>query len=224
MTDYAIIVAAGSGTRMKAAQPKQFLELNGKPILLHTMEKFYQFDPLLEIILVLNPEYVQFWNELTLMLGVTISHRIVAGGSERFYSVKNAINSIQEDRGIVGIHDAVRPLVSFRTLEVCYNTARSRSSAVPVIQVADSIRMVEEGKSTPLDRSKYRIIQTPQCFELSMLRNAYRQEFHPSFTDDASVVEASGEDIHLVEGNRENIKITTVEDLRMAKALIETTT
>jgi 2-C-methyl-D-erythritol 4-phosphate cytidylyltransferase len=220
MKDYVIIVAAGSGTRMKSAQPKQFLELGGKPILVHTIEKFHWFDPLLEIIVVLNNEYVQFWQDLSLTLGLTVPHRLVAGGSERFYSVKNAVDSIQEENGIVGIHDAVRPLVSLRTIESCYHVARSRSTAVPVIPVADSIRIVEGGHSTPVDRNKFRIIQTPQCFELSILRKAYRQEYHPAFTDDASVVEASGEVIHLVEGNRENIKITTTEDLRMAEALI----
>ncbi len=220
MKDYAIIVAAGSGSRMKSAQPKQFLELNGKPILVHTLEKFHKFDPLLEIILVLNEEYVQFWNDLSRTLEFKVPHRTIAGGSERFYSVKNAIDSISEIDGIVGIHDAVRPLVSLRTIEVAYNTARSRSTAVPVIQVADSIRVVEDARSTPVDRNKYRIVQTPQCFELSLLRKAYEQDYHPSFTDDACVVESSGEQIHLVEGNRENIKITTVEDLRMAEALI----
>lgn len=220
MKDFAIVVAAGSGTRMKSALPKQFLELHGKPLLLHTLEKFHRYDPELEIIVVLNREYIQFWEDLSRTLGNNVPHRIVEGGSERFYSVKNAIESIDQETGIIGIHDAVRPLVSFRTLDVCYNTARSRSAAVPVIQVADSIRIVENGKSAPVDRNMYRIIQTPQCFELSILRKAYQQSFRSSFTDDASVVEASGEEIHLVEGNRENIKITTVEDLRMAEALI----
>jgi 2-C-methyl-D-erythritol 4-phosphate cytidylyltransferase len=224
MKDYVIIVAAGSGTRMKSAQPKQFLELSGKPILVHTIEKFHRFDPFMEIIVVLNIEYVQFWQDLSRTLGLSVPHRIVAGGSERFYSVKNAIESITEENGIVGIHDAVRPLVSLRTIESCYHVARSRSTAVPVIPVADSIRIVEGGNSTPADRNKFRIIQTPQCFELSILRKAYQQEYHPAFTDDASVVEASGEMIHLVEGNRENIKITTTDDLRMAEALISNNT
>ena len=218
--DYAIIVAAGSGSRMKAALPKQFLELNGKPILLHTLEKFHKFDPLLDIIVVLNSEYVQFWNDLSRTIGVTVPHRVVAGGSERFHSVKNALDLIDAEVGIVGVHDAVRPLVSLKTLEVCYNTARARSTAVPVVPVNDSIRVVEEGKSHAADRNKFRIVQTPQCFELSLLKSAYNVEFKPSFTDDASVVESYGEHINLVEGNRENIKITTVEDLRMAEALI----
>jgi 2-C-methyl-D-erythritol 4-phosphate cytidylyltransferase len=224
MRDFAIVVAAGSGRRMKSALPKQFLELHGKPLLQHSLEKFHRYNPELEIIVVLNREYIQFWEDLSRTLGNTVPHRIVEGGTERFYSVKNAVESIGEETGIVGIHDAVRPLVSFRTLDICYNTARSRSAAVPVIQVADSIRVVENGKSSPVDRSMYRIIQTPQCFELNILRKAYQQSYRSSFTDDASVVEASGEEIHLVEGNRENIKITTAEDLRMAEALIDTTT
>lgn len=220
MKDYAIIVAAGSGSRMKAALPKQFLELNGKPILLHTLEKFHQFDPLLELIVVLNVEYVQFWKDLARTLGVTIPHRVIEGGNERFHSVKNALDTIPEGNGIVGIHDAVRPLVSFKTLEICYNMARSKGNAVPVIHVNDSLRMMQNGVSKVTDRNQYRLVQTPQCFEIAMLRKAFEQPFDPSFTDDASVLEAMGERVSLVEGNRENIKITTTEDLRMAEALI----
>ncbi len=220
MKDYVIIVAAGSGSRMKAALPKQFLELNGKTILQHTIEKFYQYDPLLGIIVVLNPEYVQFWKELTRTIQFDIPHDVVDGGSERFFSVKNAIDSIADENGIVGIHDAVRPLVSMRTIDACYNTARTKSNAVPVIHITDSIRMVNEHGSVVSDRNLFRMVQTPQCFEISLLRKAFEQPFHPSFTDDASVLESFGEKINLVEGNRENMKITTAEDLRMAEALL----
>lgn len=222
MKDYVIIVAAGSGSRMKAALPKQFLELNGKTILQHTIEKFHQYDPLLGIIVVLNAEYVQFWKDLIRTISFVVPHDIVHGGAERFYSVKNAVDFIREENGIVGIHDAVRPLVSMRTIDACYNTARNKSNAVPVIRISDSIRMLNESGSAIADRNQYRIVQTPQCFEISLLRKAFDQQFEPSFTDDASVVESFGEKINLVEGNRENLKITTMEDLRMAEVLLAT--
>ncbi len=221
MKEYAIIVAAGSGARMKTALPKQFLELAGKPILVHTIEKFHRYNPQMELLLVLNEEYIQFWEDLKRTINFTIPHTIVAGGNERFYSVKNALELIKDDTGIVGIHDAVRPLVSLKTLEAAYNTARERSTAIPVIAIHDSIREVDnKGNNHAVDRQSLRVIQTPQCFELETLRNAYNQNYHPSFTDDASVVEASGVKIHLVEGNRANIKITTPEDLRMAESLL----
>ncbi len=220
MKDYVIIVAAGSGSRMRSAIPKQFLELSGKPILQHTMEKFHRYNPEIEIILVLNEEYIVFWQDLLRTLQITVPHQIVAGGEQRFHSVKNAINSITGDNGIVGIHDAVRPLVSLKTIENCYTTARSRQSAVPVITLNDSLRMIQGQRSEMADRNKFRIVQTPQCFEINLLRAAFDQTYEEAFTDDASVVERYGEMVHLVEGNRENIKITTTEDLRMAEALL----
>ncbi len=221
MKEYAIIVAGGSGSRMKAALPKQFLELAGKPVLVHTMEKFHRFNPQMELILVINEEYVQFWEDLRRTINFNIEHKIVVGGKERFFSVKNALDTIKDETGIVGIHDAVRPLVSLKTLESTYHTARERSTAVPVIAIQDSIREVDDsGDNHAVNRQSFRIIQTPQCFELETLRNAYEQNYHPSFTDDASVVEASGAKIYLVEGNKANIKITTPEDLRMAESLM----
>lgn len=222
MKDYVIIVAGGNGTRMKADLPKQFLDLNGKPVLLHTIEKFFRFDAHLEIIIVLNADYVQFWKDLARTLAISIPHRVVPGGPERFHSVKNALDTIQEETGIVGIHDAVRPLVSLKTLESCYAVAREKSNAIPVTHLNDTLREVHAGKSTTVDRNLFRVVQTPQCFELSLLKKAYEQQYHTGFTDDASVLEAMGEKINLVEGNRENIKITTAEDLRMARALLET--
>lgn len=220
MKDYVIIVAAGSGSRMRSAIPKQFLELSGKPILQHTMEKFHRYNPEMEIILVLNEEYIVFWQDLLRTLQITVPHQIVAGGEQRFHSVKNALNSITGETGIVGIHDAVRPLVSLKTIETCYSAARSRQSAVPVITLNDSLRMIQGQKSEMADRNKFRIVQTPQCFEINLLRAAFNQPYEEAFTDDASVVERYGEMVHLVEGNRENIKITTTEDLRMAEALL----
>jgi 2-C-methyl-D-erythritol 4-phosphate cytidylyltransferase len=220
MKDYIIIVAAGSGSRMKSAIPKQFLELRGKPLLQHTLEKFHRYNPQMEIILVLNDDYIAFWQDLLRTLQIDVPHRVVAGGTQRFYSVKNAIDSIQDENGIVGIHDAVRPLVSLKTIETCYHVARAKQSAIPVIALHDSIRMVEGEQSQIADRNKFRIVQTPQCFELSLLRKGFDQQYQETFTDDASVMEHWGMQVHLVEGNRENIKITTTEDLRMAEALL----
>lgn len=205
---------------MRSAIPKQFLELSGKPILQHTMEKFHRYNPEMEIILVLNEEYIVFWQDLLRTLQIIVPHQIVAGGEQRFHSVKNALNSITGETGIVGIHDAVRPLVSLKTIEICYSAARSRQSAVPVITLNDSLRMIQGQKSEMADRNKFRIVQTPQCFEINLLRAAFNQPYEEAFTDDASVVERYGEMVHLVEGNRENIKITTTEDLRMAEALL----
>jgi 2-C-methyl-D-erythritol 4-phosphate cytidylyltransferase len=144
----------------------------------------------------------------------------VAGGAERFHSVKNGLDAIEDENGIVAIHDAVRPLVSPRTLEECFSVARSKSSAIPVLALNDSIRELKGPSSVIADRNKFKLVQTPQCFEISQLREAFSQEFDPRFTDDASVWESFGFEVQLVEGNRENFKITTPEDLRMASALL----
>jgi 2-C-methyl-D-erythritol 4-phosphate cytidylyltransferase len=220
MKEYVIIVAAGSGKRMGAAIPKQFLQLAGKPILLHTMEKFLKHNPNIGIVLVLNTEYVVFWQELCHTLNIKIKHEVVCGGQERFHSVKNGIEAIKDEDAIVAIHDAVRPLVSLKTIENCFLMACEKGAAVPVLHLTDSLRITSAAGSTPVDRSKYRMVQTPQCFQINILRQAYEQPYEDSFTDDASVVEAFGEHIHLLEGNRENIKITDPIDLRMAEAMM----
>lgn len=206
---------------MGAALPKQFLQLAGKPILVHTMEKFLKHNTDIKITVVLNEEYVQFWDELGRTLNIKIAHHVVSGGAERFHSVKNGLDSIMANDGVVAIHDAVRPLVSLKTIENCFNIARERGNAVPIIHPADSLRIASENGSSAVDRSKYRMVQTPQCFEINLLRKAFEQPYHSSFTDDASVLEALGERINLVEGNRENIKITDPSDLRMAEALMQ---
>jgi 2-C-methyl-D-erythritol 4-phosphate cytidylyltransferase len=220
MKRYAIIVAAGSGLRLGAAVPKQFLSVCGKPILMHTLHRFHEFDPHLELIVALNEDYRAFWSELCEQHQFVVPHRIVSGGRERFHSVKNAVDSIGEVEAVVGIHDAVRPMVSSETLSRCFDGALAHGTAVPTIVINDSIRFVEGEENHSVDRSKVRVVQTPQCFLLSLLNRAFEQEFDPLFTDDASVVEALGEKIHLVEGNRENIKITTAGDLRTAEMLL----
>jgi 2-C-methyl-D-erythritol 4-phosphate cytidylyltransferase len=217
MKRYAIIVAAGSGLRMGAPVPKQFLSLCGKPILMHTLQRFFDFDHALELIVVLHEDYRNYWNELCEQHNFVIPHRIVSGGRERFFSVRNAVQSIGEIEAVVGIHDAVRPMVSIETLMRCFDEAEIKGTAVPTVVIHDSIRMVEGEENHMVDRSKFRIVQTPQCFRLSLLNRAFQQEYDPLFTDDASVVEAIGETIHLVEGNRENVKITTASDLKIAE-------
>ncbi|MDZ4822463.1 MAG: 2-C-methyl-D-erythritol 4-phosphate cytidylyltransferase [Flavobacteriales bacterium] len=220
MQDHIIIVAGGIGSRMNNAVPKQFIQLAGKPIVVYTIEKFHRFNPKINIILVLHPEYLDFWAGLGRTFLFNIPHSVITGGEERFHSVRNAVMSIKDETGIVGIHDAVRPFVSMKTLETCYATARAHCNAVPVITMDESLRRVEKDSSEPVDRNVFRIVQTPQCFELSLLRKAYQQEYQSGFTDDASVVESLGEQLRLVHGNRENFKITHPEDLRMAEALL----
>jgi 2-C-methyl-D-erythritol 4-phosphate cytidylyltransferase len=219
MKDYVIIVAGGSGSRMNSTLPKQFLELNGRPIICHTIERFYQYNPEMQIVVVLSGDYLQFWDDLRRTIRFHIPHQLVSGGSERFFSVKNGL-AVIEDARVIGIHDAVRPMVSVRTIERCYHTAADHKTAVPVITINDTLREVESGMSKTVDRNKFRIVQTPQCFDAAVLKAAFEQEYKPEFTDDATVVEFYGEKINLIEGNKENIKITTPEDLDLANAIL----
>ena len=217
---YAVIVAAGIGNRMGAPVPKQFLLLAGKPILMHTLQRLHAFDAGMTLLLVLHPDYFEYWNELAGQHNFTTPHQLIPGGAERFHSVKCAVDSIKDDTAVVGIHDGVRPLVSMETLQRCYDAAATGASAVPVITINDSVRIIEEERNHAVDRSVYRIVQTPQCFPLPLLQQAYNQAYSAAFTDDASVMEAAGHSIHLIEGNRENIKITTPEDLRWAQCML----
>lgn len=220
MQKYIVIVAGGMGKRMEMPIPKQFLEVNGRPILFYTIEKFFQHDNSINIYLVLPADHIDYWKTLCEKFNFPIKHKIVAGGSERFYSVKNAIDTI-EGEGLVGIHDGVRPFVSAQTIEACYNTALEKGNAIPVVKLSDSIRQVSQNSSEAVSRKNFRIVQTPQCFKLRLLKKAYQQPFNDFFTDDASVLESFGEKINLVEGNFENIKITTQFDLYLAEAIIK---
>jgi len=221
MNRYAVIVAAGSGMRMGAPIPKQFLEVGGRPILMHTLNRFVAFDASIRLVVVLHPDYIEFWRSLCEKHDYSVPHSIVSGGSERFFSVQNAIQSLLDtEEAIVGIHDAVRPMVSVATLERCYATVQETGSAVPCISVNDSMRIVDADGNRSINRSSLRIIQTPQCFRLNLLRRSFTQEYNTAFTDDASVVEALGESIELVEGNRENIKVTTPEDMHWLNLLL----
>jgi 2-C-methyl-D-erythritol 4-phosphate cytidylyltransferase len=214
---FAIIVAGGSGSRMKSEEPKQFLKILGKPVLAYTLQVFYSFDPSIEIIVVLPEKQIKRWEELKKEDNITISHKICAGGSTRFQSVKNGLDQINAD-GIVAIHDGVRPFVSSDTIQKCFETAEIKGSAVPIVPVSDSLRYIGEGKNSAVNRSDFAAIQTPQCFRVEKVKKAYQQEYREEFTDDASVAEAAGFEIFLTEGNTENIKITTPSDLLIAEA------
>ncbi len=216
---YALIVAGGTGERMKSEIPKQFIEIAGKPILMHTIEKFREFDGSIEIITVLPENQLRFWSELQEKYSFSVPHTLVKGGKTRFDSVRNGLGFIYEP-GLVAIHDGVRPFVSIETIKRCFDTAEKHGNAVPVISPSDSLRIVAENGNEPVDRTKIKLIQTPQVFRTELIRYAYRQDYIPEFTDDAIVLERTGAKINLVEGNRENIKITNPEDLIIAGALI----
>jgi len=222
MHKYAIIVAGGKGERMGAKVPKQFLQLKGKPILMHTIEKFKSTFPDIQIILALPNNQMDYWEVLCKEHSFTIAHQIVEGGETRFHSVKNALTQIDE-KGIIAVHDGVRPLVSEKTIRTCFEKATAEGNAIPVIDVVDSLRFLnkQEGSNKAVPRSCYKSVQTPQCFQSDLLKKAYQQEFDSTFTDDASVVEKLGKIIHLVEGNKENIKVTTEEDLIIAEVLLK---
>ena len=220
MKKFVIIVAGGSGNRMGTEIPKQLLELCGKPILMHTIQVFHDFDPKSKIILVL-PEYQQqFWKELCMKHSFSIFHRVISGGKTRFHSVKNGLSQI-DGEGIVFIHDGVRPLVSQETIEKCNQMAQKNGNAIPVLSVNESLRKQEGDQNISVDRSQYFSVQTPQTFRSDQILKAYEQDFDPAYTDDASVAEKAGFPIFMVEGNRENIKITTPIDLVIAGALLK---
>ena len=217
MKKFAVIVAGGSGSRMKETVPKQFMELQGRPVLMHTFDAFNNYDSQIEFILVLPKNQVEFWRELCEKHDFIIKYKIAFGGETRFHSVKNGLDLINKE-GIVFIHDGVRPLVSVKTLQNCFATAIEKGNALPVIPVAESVRFVNGTGNKSVDRSKYFLVQTPQTFKTELIKKAFQQNYSDKFTDDASVLESFGKTINLVEGNRENIKITYPEDLIVADA------
>lgn len=212
---FALIVAGGSGTRMKGNMPKQFIEIAGKPILMHTFEAFLRFDNNIQFILVLPEKEMESWQNLCNKHQFSIPHIIAAGGNKRFHSVKSGLDKIKHD-GIVFIHDGVRPLVSMQTLQNCYKKAVKTGNALPVIAPSESVRWIDDHSNKTVDRSKYFLVQTPQTFCVKEIKDAYQQAHSDKFTDDASVMESAGKKIHPVQGNRENIKITFPEDLQLA--------
>jgi 2-C-methyl-D-erythritol 4-phosphate cytidylyltransferase len=216
---YVVIVAGGTGKRMGVDTPKQFLELAGRPVLMHTIERFRTFNETIEIITVLPENQLRHWNELQNKYSFNIPHTLVKGGQERFFSVKKGLQFV-DTPGLVAIHDGVRPLVSAETIKRCFDAAEKYGNAIPVVSPGDSLRMVSEQGSRPVNRLNIKQIQTPQVFDAELIKKAYLQEYNPDFTDDATVLEKTGNKIQLVEGNRENIKITNPEDLFIAQTLL----
>lgn len=216
-----MIVAGGKGLRMGASIPKQFLPVNGLPILMLTIKRFREYDGSLRIILVLPKEQHEYWNELCKNYHFTDAYAVVEGGETRFHSVRNGLAAIPDDtQGVVGIHDGVRPFPSVEVIRACYETARTAKAVIPVVPVVETVRHIVAGEKTEtVDRADYRLVQTPQTFDIQMLKQAYAQPYRDCFTDDASVVESAGHEVTLIEGNRENIKITTPFDLRIARIL-----
>lgn len=219
--DYIIIVAGGKGLRMGSDIPKQFLPIGGKPVLMRTLERFREYSPTLQIILVLPKAQQEYWKELCQKHNFTVAYQLADGGETRFHSVQHGLALIPDNaEGVVGVHDGVRPFPSIEVIRNCYETAREKKAVIPVIPVVETVRQLEGATSLTVPRDDYRLVQTPQCFDIQLLKAANRQPYNDGFTDDASVVEAYGFDITLVEGNRENIKITTPYDLKIAEVLI----
>jgi len=219
-SEYALIVAGGKGTRIKSKLPKQFLELKGKPILIHTLEAFYRYSENITIILVLPEDDFAIWNDICKKYNFTRPVILQKGGETRFQSVKNGLEKI-EGNGLVAIHDGVRPLVSEDIIGASFRLAAVHQSAVAAVRLKESIRMTDQDNTKAMDRSRFRLIQTPQTFSLELIKQAYQLKEDPTMTDDASVVEKLGHTISLFEGSYENIKITTPEDLIVAEALMK---
>ncbi len=224
----AVIVAGGTGRRMGEGVPKQYREVAGKAVILHTLDRFLAFDPEISIVVVLAPGHMEHWERIVAQAEDRVTAQaakrisLAPGGETRYGSVKSGLLKMDREVEVIGIHDAVRPLVSHATLERCYGSAAESGSGVPVIEMDETVRILKpEGHSEHMDRSMLRRVQTPQVFRAEMIRKAYQVPFHPSFTDDASVYEALYGEVRLVKGNAENIKITTPADLILAEQLLE---
>ena len=227
MSDYIIVVAGGKGLRMGSDIPKQFLPIGGKPVLMRTLERFREYSDDLQIILVLPEAQQEYWQELCKKYDFKVEYLLANGGQTRFHSVQNGLALVPDDaEGVVGVHDGVRPFPSIEVIRNCYETARTAKAVIPVIPVVETLRHISltshplplTSKTVP--RDEYRLVQTPQTFDIQLLKAANRQPYNDGFTDDASVVESYGHEITLVEGNRENIKITTPYDITVAEAIL----
>ncbi len=219
MEKYVIIVAGGSGKRMGADIPKQFLLLAGKPVLMHTIDAFYRYDSGIQVLLVLPQAHMAYWQELCVQYNYNQSITLVCGGTERFYSVKNAMQLVPAD-ALVAVHDGVRPLVDVATIAQAFLSAKEKGSGIPVIPESDSLRQFTPGGSISVNRADYCRVQTPQVFQSNLIKEAYNQEYKTFFTDDASVYESMGHSIALTPGNVSNLKITTPVDLTWAEVLL----
>ena len=223
---FAIIVAGGSGKRMNSAVPKQFLLVNEKPILMHTIEKFQQssFHP--KIVLVLAESDLPLWKKLVSEYNFASPHEVVKGGKERFFSVKNGLDFVakqinESEESIIAIHDAVRPLVSVNTIDLCYINAMKNGNAVAAIPCKDSVRIQNGDKNSAIPRESVYLVQTPQTFKYKELKESYLKDYNTHFTDDASVVEANHYPIFIEQGDQFNIKITFPEDIILAEAFLK---
>jgi len=205
---------------MQSEIPKQFIPIAGKPLLMHTIGKFYSFSPDLIINVVLPAPFIDFWKSHCNRFDFSIPHNVIEGGDSRFFSVKNGLQNIKKN-SLVAIHDGVRPLVDHDTIQRVFQTSEKKGNAIPVVKINESIRKLGSDESFPVNRQEYRLIQTPQCFQSEILMKAYKQDYRDDFKDDATVVEASGIRINLVEGNFENIKITRPADLIIAKTFLK---
>ncbi len=220
MTKTAIIVAGGTGKRMNSEIPKQFIEINGLPVLMHTIKIFYKYDNSIEFIIVLPKDQIDYWIELRKKHNFLINHRIIEGGKTRFHSTQNALKLL-EKKTLVAVHDGVRPLVSIDTISRCFRTAEIEGNAIPVIPINESIRKIDKNDNFPVNRDDYVLIQTPEVFHSDILIDAFKQDYSNEFTACAYVIENLGIKLNLVEGNKENIKITNQFDLSITKCLLE---
>lgn len=222
MSDYVIIVAGGKGLRMGGDIPKQFLPIGGRPVLMRTLERFRDYSPALHIILVLPKAQQDYWQQLCREYDFRVEYQLADGGETRFHSVQHGLALIPDDaEGVVGVHDGVRPFPSMEVIRNCYETARTAKAVIPVTPVVETLRLLSAPSSSKtVPRDDYRLVQTPQTFDIQLLKAANRQPYCDGFTDDASVVESYGHAITLVDGNRENIKLTTPYDLKLAEVLL----
>lgn len=220
MEKYILIVAGGKGVRMDSDEPKQLAVINGKPLLMWTFEAFNFLKNTANFVLVLNSNLIGSWNHLCQVNQFNFRHEIVEGGPKRFHSVKNGLHFVP-DNSLVAIHDAVRPLVSKKVINACFSIAERKGNAIPAVAVNDSIRETDASINWSVNRNNYKIIQTPQTFKSDNIKRAYLQTYHEKFTDDASVLESAGGKIQLVDGDPENIKITTTNDLIFTSALLK---
>jgi len=218
---YCIIVAAGQGTRMNTQTPKQFLIIQGLPVLFHSINAFTHVDPEIRMILVLSEKDHPLWYELVQTHSYTSPVILRPGGPTRFHSVKSGLEAVDQD-GLVAIHDGVRPLVSSHLIQTCYRVAEEKGNAIPAIPIPESLREVRQFDNRAVDRNRYVLIQTPQVFQKEQIKNAFTQTYRDTFTDEASMVEAMGYPIHLVDGDPYNLKLTNAADLKTIEAIMST--
>lgn len=226
MRDYLIVVAGGKGLRMGGDVPKQFVPVAGLPVLMRTLLRLHESAPGAQLILALPRDHQEYWRELCGQYAFTLPHVVADGGATRFHSVQNALAHVPADAdGVVGVHDGVRPFVAADVVRRCMDEARISGAAIPVVPVVETLRRLDGGQNSHTEpRGEFRLVQTPQCFRIDLLKKAYAQPYTDAFTDDASVVEATGKTVSLVDGNRDNIKLTTPEDLTYAEYLCRAST